>query len=130
MIRVVLSELAGNNVNLTLRIDAQQWLGRFEAFDRAFSRCQALFSVVRPVAQRPIAKVGLISSYGLFWKLDETEWQKSGAGSYIEIVRQDQRAFCCTHLAHRHRKRDYRLTTVRAPFGGRGRTTADRSRSN
>jgi len=125
----VLSELAENNVNLTLRIDAQQWLGRFEAFDRPF-RDAKLFSVVRPVAQRPIAKVGLISSYGLFWKLDETEWQKSGAGSYIEIVRQDHRAFCCTHLAHRHRKRDYSLTTVRAAFGGRGRMTADRSRSN
>ncbi len=42
-IRVVLSELAENNVNLTLRIEAQQWLGRFEAFDRAFRDAEPLF---------------------------------------------------------------------------------------
>jgi hypothetical protein len=43
MIRVVLSELAENNVNLTLRIEAHQWLGRFEAFDRAFRDAEPLF---------------------------------------------------------------------------------------
>lgn len=43
MIRVVLAELAENHVNLTLRIDAQQWLGRFEAFDRAFRDAEPLF---------------------------------------------------------------------------------------
>lgn len=42
-IRGVLSELAENSVNLTLRIEAKHWLCRFEAFDRAFRDAEPLF---------------------------------------------------------------------------------------
>jgi hypothetical protein len=43
LIVVVLSELAENSVNLTLRIEAKQWLGRYETFDRAYRDAEPLF---------------------------------------------------------------------------------------
>jgi hypothetical protein len=42
VITVVLAELAENNVNLTLRIDSGQWLGRFQAFDQAYRDAEPL----------------------------------------------------------------------------------------
>lgn len=43
VINVVLAELAENDLNLKVRIDNKQWLGRFEAFDRAYRDAEPLF---------------------------------------------------------------------------------------